>query len=147
MYWVWDSSLDVGIEEIDKQHKRIVQYMNEIHDYMERRDPDPEVIGRVIDSMIDYTVTHFAFEEAAMERAGYPILADHKGVHESFAKRMQEHKRQFEAGRDVTRQLLGDLRIWLTSHIKHDDKDYVPLVRKALKEKSWIGKAFGKLFG
>ncbi|MHB8252547.1 MAG: bacteriohemerythrin [Acidiferrobacter sp.] len=145
MYWVWDPSLDVGIDIIDKQHKRIVQYMNEIHENM--KDRDRKVLGRVIDSMIDYTITHFAFEEALMERAGYPILKGHKLVHENFTQRMRDHKKQFDDGKDVTRQLLGDLQIWLTSHIKHDDQDYATLVHKALKEKSWVEKALQKFFG
>ena len=97
--------------------------------------------------MIDYTLTHFAFEEALMERAGYPILKHHKLVHQSFAQRVQDHKKNFDEGKDVTRQLLGDLQIWLTSHIKRDDQDYAVLVRGALEEKSWIAKMLQKFFG
>ncbi len=145
MYWDWDPSLNVGIEVIDKQHKRIVDYINEIHDNL--GDRDRKVLGGVIDSMIDYTLTHFAFEEALMERAGYPVLKNHKLVHKSFAQRVQDHKKHFDEGKDVTRQLLGDLQIWLTSHIKRDDQDYAALVRGALEEKSWAAKILQKFFG
>jgi len=145
MYWVWDPSLNVGIDVIDKQHKRIVEYINEVHENL--GDRNREVLGGVIDSMIDYTLTHFAFEEALMERAGYPILKDHRLVHQSFAQRMRDHKKQFDAGKDVTRQLLGDLQIWLTSHIKRDDQDYAVLVRKAVTEKSWVAKTLQMFFG
>lgn len=33
-----------------------------------------EKVGEVIDQMVDYTLTHFAFEEEMMEKAGYKIL-------------------------------------------------------------------------
>ena len=75
MLWQWDESLSVGINVIDAQHKRIVQYINELA--TARDNGDRATIGKVLDGMIDYTVTHFAFEESLMERAGYPILREH----------------------------------------------------------------------
>ena len=145
MYWQWDSSLSVGIDVIDNQHKRIVEYINEISDARDRKDH--AAVGAILDSMIDYTLTHFTFEESLMERAGYPILREHKLVHESFAKRMLQHKKRFTEGDDVTRQLSTDLQMWLTNHIKRDDKDYTPSVRKILEEKGWVSKTLKKLFG
>ncbi len=145
MYWQWDPSLSVGIDVIDSQHKRIVEYINELSDAMNRKDRT--AVGAILDGMIDYTLTHFTFEESLMERAGYPILREHKLVHESFAKRMAQHKKHFAEGGDVTRALFADLQMWLTNHIKRDDKDYTPSVRKVLEEKSWISKTLQKLFG
>jgi hemerythrin len=100
----------------------------------------------VIANMVDYTITHFAFEEALMERAGYKILGHHKKVHDDFAKRMREYERRFTAGEDITRQLLSDLRIWLTNHIKRDDRDYADVVRDSLEE-GWLSKTVRKYFG
>ena len=145
MYWQWDPSLSVGIDVIDSQHKRIVEYINELSDAMNRKDRT--AVGAILDGMIDYTLTHFTFEESLMERAGYPILREHKLVHESFATRMAQHKKHFTEGSDVTRALFADLQMWLTNHIKRDDKDYTPSVRKVLEEKSWISKTLQKLFG
>ncbi|MDA8391183.1 MAG: bacteriohemerythrin [Gammaproteobacteria bacterium] len=145
MYWQWDPSLSVGIDVIDSQHKRIVEYINELSDAMGRKDRT--AVGAILDGMIDYTLTHFTFEESLMERAGYPILREHKLVHESFAKRMREHKKHFTDGGDVTRQLFADLQMWLTNHIKRDDKDYALSVRKVMEEKSWISKTLLRLFG
>lgn len=30
-YWAWDSSLSVGIDEIDAQHHHIIDSINELH--------------------------------------------------------------------------------------------------------------------
>ncbi len=145
MYWQWDPSLSVGIGVIDNQHQRIVEYINELADAMERKDRT--AVGHILDGMIDYTLTHFAFEESLMERAGYPIVTEHKLVHQSFAKRMTDYKKRFNEGGDITRALFSDLQMWLTNHIKRDDKDYTLSVRKVLEEKSWISKTLSKFFG
>ncbi|MDA8362838.1 MAG: bacteriohemerythrin [Gammaproteobacteria bacterium] len=145
MLWQWDESLSVGINVIDAQHKRIVQYINELA--TARDNGDRATIGKVLDGMIDYTVTHFAFEESLMERAGYPILREHKMVHDNFTRRILNHKNQFEAGGDIGRQLFSDLQMWLTNHIKRDDKDYTPAVRQVIEEKSWVSRMVQKMFG
>jgi hemerythrin len=140
----WDQTLSVGIDAIDNQHRRLIDYISTLEDAVFNRSR--ESVGEVIASMIDYTVTHFAFEEALMERAGYKILPHHKKVHDDFAKRMLDYQRRFAAGEDITRKLLSDLRIWLTNHIKRDDKDYAPVVRDILEE-GWLGKTLRKFFG
>lgn len=146
LYWKWDSSLSVGLDIIDNQHRRILDYINEVNSAMHAHDR--EKVGEVIDQMVDYTLTHFAFEEEMMEKAGYKILSAHKAVHEAFTRQIRDYKRRFAAGEDVTRELLAALRVWLTNHIKRDDKDYAPAVRAMLsREESWMGKTLRRFFG
>ncbi len=140
----WDPSLSVGIAVIDSQHRRIVEYINELESALQRNDQTS--VGPVIEQMIDYTITHFAFEEALMERAGYKLFNEHRAVHESFTRLMQDYKKRFARGDDVTRQLLSDLRIWLTNHIKRDDKDYAAVAQRALEE-GWVTKTLRRFFG
>lgn len=145
-YWKWDPSLSVGLDVIDNQHRRIVEYINELNSAM--HDHEREKVGEVIDQMVDYTVTHFAFEEELMEKAGYKLVPEHRAVHQAFTRQMHDYKKRFAAGEDVTRDLLSTLRIWLTNHIKRDDKDYSPFVRAMLnKEESWVGKTLRRFFG
>ena len=145
-YWKWDPSLSVGLDVIDNQHRRIVEYINELNSAM--HEHAREKVGEVIDQMVDYTVTHFAFEEKLMEKAGYKLLPEHQAVHRAFTRQMHDYKKRFTAGEDVTRELLSALRIWLTNHIKRDDKDYSPSVKAMLnKEESWMGKTLRRFFG
>lgn len=143
-YWQWDSSLNLGIDVIDNQHRRIVDYINELE--IALRDKNEDGVKGVVDKMIDYTVTHFAFEEALMAQSGYKITASHHAVHEAFTRRMRDYQRRAVAGENVGRALLSDLRMWLTNHIKRDDKDYVGSVQTAMNE-SWISKSLRKFFG
>ena len=144
-YWSWDPSLSIGIDVIDAQHRRIVDYINELH--AAHADNSRDKISDVLTGLVDYTLTHFAFEEDLMENSGYPFIEAHKKVHVAFAENIGKFVEQHEAGHDVTRRLLSTLQVWLTNHIKHDDKDYSTLVKKTLnKNQGWIKKAIGKWF-
>lgn len=74
--WSGSPSLDTGIAEIDRQHRRIVDYINRLYEL--RSSPDREGLGDVIGEMIDYTVSHFVFEESLIESAGYMFAGPHK---------------------------------------------------------------------
>ncbi len=145
-YWSWDPSLSVGVDVIDGQHRRIIDYINELDAANLARDKSK--ITEVLQGLVDYTITHFSFEEDLMLRAGYPLSDSHKKVHEAFIAHIHKYVEQHEQGVDISRQLMSELQIWLTNHIKNDDQDYSPYVKKSLnKQQSWIGKTLKKMFG
>ena len=128
---VWLPELDTGIDEIDRQHRRIVDYINQLHEV--RATHDREVLGNVIGDMIDYTVSHFVFEEALMESAGYSFSGPHKKVHDLFTRRVSEMQTRFDAGEDVAAELHGMLSRWLFNHIRNEDHGYVDAAKTYLR--------------
>ena len=64
-YLHWVPELDTGIAEIDAQHRRIVDYINQLQEL--RHSHDREGLSNVIAEMVDYTMSHFAFEEALID--------------------------------------------------------------------------------
>jgi hemerythrin len=152
-YLHWSSDLDTGIDVIDKQHRRIVDYLNELNTANE--NGDQTATNHVLDELVDYTLTHFAFEEELQERADYPFLKAHKRVHEIFAKRVAEFQQRATSGTNVAPELLSMLKIWLVNHIKGDDADYAESVKKMLgveglgkrTEGGWLGSALRRFFG
>lgn len=146
-YFVWDSSLDTGIDIIDTQHRRIVDYINQLHDAIAKSNH--AAVHNVLDEVVDYTLTHFTFEEKMMERAGYQHCEAHRVVHEAFSSRMRDYRDRLARGEDVTKRLLSDLRIWLTNHIKNEDRDYIPVVKAHLQgdgDRGWLSKTLSRLF-
>ena len=125
----WTADLSVGIEAIDDQHRRIVDYINELHDASQANDR--QVIGRIIDDLMEYTVSHFSFEELMMERAGYRFLGPHKKVHELFTRRVTEFRHRFKLQEDVAMEMQETLINWLMNHIKNEDRNYAATVREA----------------
>lgn len=133
--FVWTEQLNTGIEVIDQQHRRIVEYINQLEDARASGHPRVEV-SYIINELVDYTLSHFAFEESMQEEAKYPFIKAHKKVHELFAQRVAEYQVRFENGEDVSKALSSMLVTWLFNHIKRDDVDYVETVKANLKRQN-----------
>lgn len=145
---MWSDDLNTGIPVIDKQHRRIVEYINDLDDVVKTHDRTQ--LGIVLQELVDYTLSHFAFEESLMEDASYAFINGHKRVHELFAKRVSSYQQRFNMGDDVSAELLSVLKLWLINHIKSDDNDYAPAVKKHINinnNDGLIGRSLKKLFG
>lgn len=129
-YLVWTDELEIGIGVIDGQHRRIVDYINQLYDSSDCSDR--QTVARVIADLVDYTYSHFAFEETLMEEAGYEFLSVHQQTHRAFSNRLGVLKQQFDEGGDVTATLSALLKIWLVEHIMHDDQSYAGHVRERM---------------
>jgi len=150
-YLTWRNELDTGIEVIDSQHRRIVELINQLH---EIQGQEREVIGVVIEGLIDYTVSHFAFEESLMEEAGYQFGRAHKRIHDLFVKRVLDCRERYSAGEDVAGELQELLSRWLFSHIKEEDAGYVGAVRVRMHSLAsdrssggWLSRSMKRFFG
>ncbi|ODU52130.1 MAG: bacteriohemerythrin [Lysobacteraceae bacterium SCN 69-48] len=124
---VWQAELDTGIDVIDQQHHRIVALINQLAEATTRDDQ-----AAVLEELVDYTLSHFAFEEELMEESGYTFGPAHKRVHDMFVRRVSEYRMRFDAGEDITGELKGMLARWLFNHIRGDDKSYARHVRHYL---------------
>jgi hemerythrin len=125
---IWNRSLETGIGVIDAQHRRIVTYINELEEA--RRAKDRLRVGSVIEQLIDYTQSHFGFEESLMEEAGYRFLRPHQKVHELFIRRVTDFTVRAAKGEDIAEELHKMLTTWLLNHIANEDSDYAPAVKK-----------------
>lgn len=144
----WSDELNIGIEVIDHQHRRIVDYINDLeHAHQEH---DRAEVQQVVEELVDYTQSHFGFEEEIMREAGYPFLTAHRRVHELFVRRVGEYQQRWALGEDVTEELQRMLRTWLLNHIRREDADYAAIVRahreqalprapEAHNDSSWSG--------
>jgi len=146
----WSSELEIGIPVIDSQHQRIVEYIGKV-EMAHKHHSQGELIA-VLDELVDYTLSHFAFEESLMEEAGYPFIKAHQKVHALFTRRVDGYHQQARAGADVTDELMHTLKSWLVNHIKHDDRDYGDVVRANMeaatkrvtaRKAGWMTRLFG----
>lgn len=146
----WNQDFETGIRVIDDQHKRILDYINDLDHVCFTHDR--QKIKVILDSIIDYTQSHFAFEESLQEEAGYRFSVPHKKVHELFIRKIENYREEFLNGKAIEDDLYQVLTHWLINHIKHDDADYVKAVKDNMnfiiqeKEKSkgkgWFARFF-----
>jgi hemerythrin len=123
----WTADLNTGIDVIDQQHQRIVEFINHLEAAQSAKNMS--LINQVVEDCFDYTLSHFTFEESLQEEAGYLYCKPHKKVHELFIRRLSEYKERMDLGEDVGDELYQLLSRWLISHIKRDDADYVSAVK------------------
>ncbi|MCY1219080.1 Bacteriohemerythrin [compost metagenome] len=151
-YLEWESDLDTGIEVIDGQHKRIVEMINGLH--AAQLQMDQAAVARVIEEVVDYTLSHFAFEETLLEDAGYQFSRAHKKVHELFIRRVNVFRTRHQAGEDVADELKDLLGRWLFNHIRNDDANYVEAVKANMQQLTrddssggWLSRSMKRFFG
>ncbi|MDO6748772.1 bacteriohemerythrin, partial [Gilvimarinus sp. 1_MG-2023] len=114
----WSPEFETGIDIIDTQHKRIFDYLQEVETAIKQRDD--QKIRAVAKALIDYSISHNAFEEKLMEQANYPVLKAHAKVHEAFRDRALSYNQRLENGEDcfkVAKEVRSDIGLWLTNHI------------------------------
>ncbi len=130
----WDESFMVGISEIDRQHKLLVDIVNELY-YEAGQKRGHEMLGRILGGLVEYTKTHFTYEEGLMAMHGYPDLENHQAKHRKLVAKVMEFQGRVTANDEsVLEELLQFLKDWLAHHIQGTDKKYVPfLAEKGVK--------------
>jgi hemerythrin-like metal-binding protein len=123
----WSEKLSVGVPSIDNQHKKLVTLLNQLHDAM-LAGRGKEVVGTVLKGLIDYTATHFKYEEQLFAKTGYPEAAAHKKEHDDLVHKVLDIQKVYEEKGPavLTLQVMSFLKEWLTKHIQGSDMRYSP---------------------
>jgi hemerythrin len=118
----WNQSVSVNDADIDGQHKKLIDMINNLHDSM-GQGKGKETLGSVLDGLIDYTKIHFTFEENRMKKENYIGYLAHKGEHDRFTKKVVDLQNQFHGGKfSLTIEVSTFLKDWLVNHIQVIDK-------------------------
>lgn len=128
-FFDWKDSYQTGIVKIDDQHRKLVDYLNELYDAMKAGE-GKNALEKVFKGLLDYTKTHFAAEEGLMKLYRYPDYAAHKDVHDKLAAHVQHLYQQFQAGTIASPiQITNFLKDWLNKHILGTDQKYAPFLK------------------
>ncbi len=144
----WSDELSVGIEEIDAQHKVLVDLVNEMHEAIAQRHGS-DVVKDILDKLVDYTRTHFVVEESLMRILNYPDYEPHKEQHEELMQHVHDLQDKVASGKTaIGFELLHFLKVWLTKHIMETDRQYSAFFLAAgaqpkLSKKGWISRLWG----
>ncbi|MDC5720113.1 bacteriohemerythrin [Vibrio europaeus] len=120
----WNTQLDIGLDEINRQHRALLHLINELY-YLLKHNYGLSSIKRVVQGLIDYTANHFAYEEILFEQIEYAQTQDHIAKHQHLVKQVLEFQSRVERGEDIGDELMDFLKNWLRQHIMGEDKAYV----------------------
>ena len=123
-FTTWKATLSVKVEQLDQQHKRLVDMINDLYEAM-KAGTGKETTETILSELIDYTLVHFADEERLLTQHGYPEIADHIVLHEVFTRQVMEYDNKIKTGCSVlTLELMMFLQTWLVGHIKCEDMKF-----------------------
>lgn len=125
----WSKELELGIAEIDDQHRWLVTATNELHDELIKGSPSQSLVSELLTGLADYTINHFVTEELLFERFGYPQAAAHHKEHRHFVLAVKEWEQKHSAGLPLGDEILHFLKEWLLYHILKTDRAYVPFLK------------------
>jgi len=120
----WDNSLSVNVAELDAQHQKLVQLINNLNDAM-KQGKGKEVVGNVLNELINYTALHFKTEEKYFDEFDFPEMASHINEHSELVKKVLSFRDDYQSGRlGLSIELMNFLVGWLKNHIMVSDKKY-----------------------
>jgi methyl-accepting chemotaxis protein len=126
----WDDSLSVNIQLVDRQHRKLVEMINELFAAL-RAGRGNEILTPTLDALVTYTSQHFAEEERMMKAHGYPGLAEHQAAHRQLVERVSDFQQKLRQGQtSFSSDLFNFLKSWLLHHIKEVDMDYAPYLNQ-----------------
>lgn len=122
--FVWNDTYSVKVGTIDHQHKRLFDITNELHEALGSGKGQASV-KKILQELIDYTVTHFRNEEAMLEKQAYPNLAVHRLEHKGLIDKIKKFQADYESGQmGMAIKLMDFLQGWLKNHILKTDMQY-----------------------
>ena len=120
----WTDNFSVKVKQLDDQHKKLIEVVNSLHEAM-RGGKSKEVIGGVLQQLMNYAKEHFSSEENLLIKAAYPQMAVQKSEHQAFIKWITDVKTRFDKGDMVLGvEIMDFLQKWWTNHILKSDKGY-----------------------
>ena len=119
----WDEEYSVGVEEIDEQHKRLFQLLNEFYDGI--TEYHTQALEELLNSLVDYTRYHFSTEEEYMEKFDYPDTGAHKDEHAIFTRKISDVKERLSEGTlRISFEITDFLKAWISDHLLVTDKKF-----------------------
>lgn len=121
----WDEKYSVGVEEIDNQHKRMFEVINELLDAIDSNSTE-EHLGHIIESLVQYKIFHFETEEKYFKEFNYDGEEEHKMRHREFNDKLATLKEKHPTYTvEFAFELVDFLEDWLINHLMVVDQKYV----------------------
>jgi len=122
-FFDWKDSLTVGNPMIDRDHKMLIQYVNEMHQAMMAGN-GKDIVGSILDKLVAYTKEHFGREEIFWKSNRLATFDQHLKRHTDILRQVADFEAKYKAGASaISIDLMNFLRDWLTNHIVKTDQE------------------------
>ena len=118
----WTDELSVGVENLDNQHKWLIDLINNFG----QRAISPASLIENLGGVIDYAAKHFNDEEAYLKIHAADLLPHQIDCHAKFIKQSYDFALRLSNGEgdDLRQDIYSFLCDWLIRHIQEEDQQY-----------------------
>ena len=119
----------LGVPEIDDDHLHLVDMANRISGDLD--EGSYALCVTLFDEFLEAAAAHFRKEEALLERAGYPGLAQHAAYHGELLARVGSLKAlgYANASKDAILDHYEKMAVFVMDDIIRGDKELLPYLR------------------
>lgn len=121
MFIQWRSKFEIGVRQIDEEHKHLALLVNDFYDLHRSRATSGNLFT-LFNELVRYVETHFQHEEELMASSDYPMLLEHKAMHFELAQAIFSLNEKYSKGQGkITDETMEFLKKWLLDHIVEQD--------------------------
>lgn len=133
MYIAWDEKFTTGVEIVDKQHRGLINILNELYKSVGEGHGEAVLLG-IFGELQRYADHHFDTEERLLKRHAVAPHheAEHIIRHMAYRRRIEDLRlRHFGGERLIPIQVLAFVSDWWLEHIVTCDRIFVSLADNA----------------
>ncbi|WP_320171946.1 bacteriohemerythrin [Maridesulfovibrio sp.] len=125
----WHNGLNLGVSEIDDQHKALISAVNSVLESV-RQGKSDAAVDRLLGQLREYSVHHFNSEEQFMTEIDYPDLNRHRQIHKQFKDRVKFYQAaRFRKEHVSWGEMQEFISNWLIEHILREDYKIAQFVK------------------
>lgn len=131
----WDETFVLGIDEIDREHRTIVEQFNLFSEAVHEGNAR-EKLAEMAEFLSKYAQSHFVTEERYMQQYAYPKIDEQRREHAEFTKDAQDLLMQVQDGgasRELALAITGKMVRWVIQHVRNHDREMVTYVLSKMK--------------
>ncbi len=127
----WNQAYEVGIVDIDVEHRRLVCKLNLFLDLASDFSVTPKVeLERLFVDLIEFTKFHFGHEEEIMAELGCADLIEHQETHNRLLDEIIEFQEKHNRGELVFDQkFIQYLTQWMMDHLMEEVEQIADCVK------------------
>lgn len=121
----WRKSLSIGVDEIDNQHKELLQRFDRLLRACEEGRGKSELSG-LLSFLDEYVVRHFRDEESIQRLRGFPGYEAHKQEHDYFIAKLRALQEEINSKGVAIHHVMETNNLllkWLINHISKVDTE------------------------
>ena len=137
----WQEEYELGIEEIDREHKEIINVLNEIYVTINEGKQVEDKMPKLLEAFDFYATKHTQMEESYAEKYDFPKTEELKESHNFFKTTYNQLRQYYYERSDISQpeiqkilHLHSLMSKWLRVHLRTLDKELCDFLKEKIKE-------------